>query len=42
MVIIPKNYMLFAVNIFLAFVGGQQLARIAHYRYTNPDVPTKN
>ncbi len=42
MVIIPKNYMLFTVNIFLAFVGGQQLARIAHYRYTNPEAPTKH
>ena len=41
MVIIPKNYMLFAVNVFLAFVGAQQLARIAHYRYTNPETNTK-
>lgn len=28
MVIIPKNYMLFAVNIFLGAVGIQQLVRI--------------
>lgn len=42
MAIVPKNYMLFAVNIFLAFVGGQQLARIAHYRYTHPETPAKN
>ncbi|CAF0913985.1 unnamed protein product [Didymodactylos carnosus] len=42
MVIIPKNYMLFAVNIFLSFVGGQQLARIAYYRYTHPEEPKKN
>ncbi|CAF2507867.1 unnamed protein product [Rotaria sp. Silwood2] len=42
MVIIPKNYMLFAVNIFLAFVGGQQIARIAYYRHTHPDAPHKN
>lgn len=42
MVITPKNYMLFAVNLFLAFVGAQQLARIAHYRYNNPDAPSKN
>jgi hypothetical protein len=42
MVIVPKNYMLFAVNIFLAFVGGQQLVRIAHYRHTHPEASTKN
>lgn len=42
MAIVPKTYMLFAVNIFLAFVGGQQLARIAHYRYTHPETPAKN
>jgi len=42
MVITPKNYMLFAVNLFLAFVGAQQLARIAHYRYNHPDAPSKN
>jgi hypothetical protein len=34
--------MLFAVNIFLAFVGGQQLVRIAHYRHTHPEASTKN
>lgn len=42
MVIVPKNYMLFAVNIFLAFVGAQQLARIGHYRYNNPESSPKN
>lgn len=42
MVIVPKNYMFFAVNIFLAFVGGQQIARIAYYRYTHPDASAKN
>lgn len=42
MVIVPKNYMLFAVNIFLAFVGGQQLARIGYHRYTHPEAPHKN
>ncbi|CAF3204560.1 unnamed protein product [Rotaria socialis] len=41
MVIVPKNYMLFAVNIFLAFVGGQQVARIAHYRYTHLETPNE-
>ena len=41
MVIVPKNYMLFAVNVFLAFVGGQQLARIAYHRYTHPETSTK-
>lgn len=42
MATVPKYDMLFAVNIFLAFVGGQQLARIAHYRYTHPETPAKN
>jgi mitochondrial pyruvate carrier 2 len=42
MVIVPKNYMLFAVNIFLGFVGAQQLARIAYYRHNNPETNTNN
>lgn len=32
MVIIPKNYNLFAVNFFLGFTGLWQLARIYQYR----------
>lgn len=32
MVIIPKNYSLFAVNIFVALTGLFQLGRIYNYR----------
>ncbi|KAG6375415.1 mitochondrial pyruvate carrier [Boletus reticuloceps] len=36
-VITPVNYSLAAVNFFVGATGLGQLARIAHYRYTNPE-----
>ncbi|KAF9227295.1 UPF0041-domain-containing protein [Gyrodon lividus] len=36
LVITPINYSLAAVNFFVGSTGLSQLARIAHYRYTNP------
>ncbi|KAF8134628.1 mitochondrial pyruvate carrier [Boletus edulis] len=36
LVITPVNYSLAAVNFFVGATGLSQLARIAHYRYTNP------
>lgn len=34
LVIIPKNYQLFSVNIFVGAIGIYQVARILHYQYT--------
>lgn len=34
LVIIPKNWLLFSVNIGLGITGINQLCRIAYYRYT--------
>jgi len=34
LVIIPKNYSLFAVNLFVALTGYLQLGRAAHYQYS--------
>ncbi|GFS08964.1 mitochondrial pyruvate carrier [Elysia marginata] len=34
LVIIPKNYSLFTVNLFVFLTGGTQLARALHYKYT--------
>ncbi|CAF0730787.1 unnamed protein product [Didymodactylos carnosus] len=42
MVIIPKNYFLGGINFLMGMVGAQQLARIAHHRYTHPEAPKKN
>ncbi|XP_059153929.1 uncharacterized protein LOC131939559 isoform X2 [Physella acuta] len=33
LVIIPKNFSLFTVNLFVAITGYMQLARAIHYRY---------
>ncbi|KXJ05710.1 Mitochondrial pyruvate carrier 2 [Exaiptasia diaphana] len=38
MVIIPKNWLLFSVNIGLGITGLNQLGRIAYYRYTHPEL----
>ena len=37
LVIIPKNYFLFAVNVFVAGTGFVQLGRIWSYRRTHPE-----
>lgn len=37
MVIVPKNWLLFSVNIGLGITGLNQLGRIWWYRRTNPD-----
>jgi len=37
LVITPVNYSLAAVNFFVGATGVGQLARIAHYRYTQPE-----
>ncbi|KAK3791432.1 hypothetical protein RRG08_046584 [Elysia crispata] len=34
LVIIPKNYSLFTVNVFVFLTGATQLSRALHYRYT--------
>ncbi|KAK5980342.1 Mitochondrial pyruvate carrier [Trichostrongylus colubriformis] len=41
-VIIPVNYTLASVNIFLMCVGFTQLCRIAHYRSSHPDAAGTN
>lgn len=38
LVIIPKNWLLFSVNIGLGLTGINQLCRIAYYRYSNPQL----
>ncbi|XP_068757070.1 mitochondrial pyruvate carrier 2-like [Montipora capricornis] len=38
MVIIPKNWLLFSVNIGLGLTGINQLCRIAYYRYSHPEL----
>ncbi|KAL4073848.1 mitochondrial pyruvate carrier [Scleroderma citrinum] len=38
LVITPINYSLAAVNFFVGSTGLGQLGRIAHYRYTHPEV----
>eukprot|EP00834_Sanchytrium_tribonematis_P004249 NODE_198_length_13236_cov_1.328385.p11 type:complete len:106 gc:universal NODE_198_length_13236_cov_1.328385:12556-12239(-) len=39
LVIIPKNYSLFAVNVFVAATGLYQLARIYNYNQSLPKEP---
>ncbi|BFZ09795.1 hypothetical protein BsWGS_12834 [Bradybaena similaris] len=40
LVIIPKNYSLFAVNFFVGLTGSSQLARIAHLEYSTKEAKT--
>lgn len=37
LVIIPKNYSLFTVNLFVFLTGATQLSRALHYRYTKDE-----